>query len=213
MSCKLYFIRHGESLGNKTSTFLGHTNIDLSDLGYSQAKCAAKYLMNLHIDKVYSSDLLRAYNTCNEFLKLSHLTAEKRKELREIFAGDWEGKSYADLSTIYKDSYTVWLTDIGNAHPLNGETLPELQNRMVNCITEIAENNDGKNVAIFTHACALRSFITFAKGFTLNEMKDIPWSTNASLTKVEYTDGKFKVLEYSNDSYLGELKSQRPKNV
>ena len=89
MSCTLYFIRHGQSLGNMKKTFLGHTDLDLSDLGYRQAECTAKYLNSISIDTVYSSDLLRAYNTCNEFLKLSGKTAVKDQKLREIYAGDW----------------------------------------------------------------------------------------------------------------------------
>ena len=200
-------------MGNKTTTFLGHTDLDLSPLGYKQAECTANYLESIHIDKVYSSDLKRAYNTCNEYLKLSGLSAEVNESLREIYAGEWEGKTYAQLSNDYKDSYDIWLHDIGNAQPLNGESLKSVQKRMVDCVTEIAENNDGKTVAVFTHACALRSFITYAYGLSLNEMKNIKWSTNASTTTVEYDKGKFKVLEYSNDSFLGELKSQRPTNV
>lgn len=213
LSCRIYFIRHGESLGNKNEVFLGHTDIDLSPLGYAQAKETASYLNNIHIDKVYSSDLSRAYNTCNEYLKLSGKNAQKKKELREIFAGEWENKKYSVLKTEYKESYETWLTDIGNAHPENGESLGEVQRRVVDCVSDIARSNDGKTVAIFTHACALRTFITYANHLPLSEMKNIKWATNASVTVVDYIDGDFNVIEYSNDLFLGELKSSRPKNV
>ena len=33
METKLILIRHGESLGNATRTYLGHTDLDLSDKG------------------------------------------------------------------------------------------------------------------------------------------------------------------------------------
>ena len=59
----MYFIRHGQSLGNQLGVFLGHTDLDLSELGYRQAACTAQYLKDIKIDKVYSSDLLRAENT------------------------------------------------------------------------------------------------------------------------------------------------------
>ena len=39
MACTLLFIRHGQSLGNMVRSFLGHTDLDLSPLGYEQAQC------------------------------------------------------------------------------------------------------------------------------------------------------------------------------
>ncbi len=213
MGCKIYFIRHGESLGNKSEVFLGHIDIDLSPLGYIQAEKTAIYLKDVHIDKVYSSDLKRAYNTCNEYLKLSGHVAEKKTKLREIFAGDWEGKKYSEIDEKYKLNFEIWHKDIGSAHPNNGEAVSDVQKRVVDCITEIANENDGKSIAIFTHACAMRTFITYALGLPLSEMKNVKWATNASVTTVDYIDGEFKVLEYSKDSFLGDLKSERPTNV
>ena len=43
---KLIIIRHGQSLGNATRTFLGHTDKDLSELGYNQALATAEHLKN-----------------------------------------------------------------------------------------------------------------------------------------------------------------------
>lgn len=213
MSCTLYFIRHGQSLGNRSQTFLGHTDLDLSDLGYRQAECTAKYLNNIDIDAVFSSDLSRAYNTCNEYLKLSGKTAIKDKNLREVFAGDWEGLTFDNLQVKFKDSYSVWLTDIGNSCPDGGESVEKLTERVVSFITEIAKSNDGKTVAIFTHATVIRSFFNLAYGKPLSEMKNLPWSTNASVSVAKYDNGKFEVLDYSTDSHLTELKSGFPANV
>ena len=35
---KIYLIRHGESVGNLHRICLGHTDLDLTDLGFEQAK-------------------------------------------------------------------------------------------------------------------------------------------------------------------------------
>lgn len=213
MSCKLYFIRHGQSLGNLESKFLGHTDRDLSPLGYQQAAKTAEYLKSIHIDKVYSSDLLRAYNTCCEYLKIADKTAIKLIELREIFAGDWENHLFSELQTDFADSYSIWLNDIGNATPPNGESVKNLTERAKNIITKIASENDGKSVAIFTHAAFIRSFFNYCYNNNLSEMKNLPWSGNASVSSVEFTDGSFKVIKYSEDSFLSELKTHFPLNV
>ena len=112
----LYLIRHGESLGNKTRTYLGHTDLDLSEKGYMQAECASRYILsNLKIDKIYSSDLIRAYNTVLPVAKALNLEITTDKDLREIYAGYWENQKYEYLMEKYADTYNSWLTDIGNA--------------------------------------------------------------------------------------------------
>ncbi len=213
MSCTLYFIRHGQSLGNVAKTFLGHTDLDLSELGYRQAKCTANFLLQKKIDTVYSSDLLRSYNTCSEYLKLVNKSATKSQKLREIFAGDWENNSFDDLQAKFNTTYNIWLNDIGNAHPDNGESVKDLTERVIKCITEISEENDGKSVAIFTHATVIRAFFNFAAGNNIDNMKNLRWASNASVSIAEFNNGTFKVIDYSIDGFLSDLKSSFPANV
>lgn len=213
MSCTLYFIRHGQSIGNLNGIFLGHTDLDLSPLGYTQAKMTAEFLKNIHIDKVYSSDLLRAYNTCSEYLKLTGMTAEKRTQLREIFAGDWEGSSFTALQSNFFNTYNIWLNDTGNSKPDNGESVKEISERVKECVVNIARENQEKKIAIFTHATVIRAFFNFAYGNDLDEMKNLKWPTNASVSVVEYDNGVFKVIDYSRDNFLKDFKTGFPANV
>ena len=60
---KIYIVRHGQSVGNLTRTILGHTDLDLTDLGREQAQACARFLSEIRFDKIYSSDLLRALST------------------------------------------------------------------------------------------------------------------------------------------------------
>ena len=59
----VYFIRHGQSEGNLKHLFLGHTDLDLTDLGRKQAERVGDFFKDIHVDAIYSSDLLRAYHT------------------------------------------------------------------------------------------------------------------------------------------------------
>ena len=54
---KLIFLRHGQSIGNLERRLLGHTDLDLSELGYRQAESAAYALKDEKIDFIYSSSL------------------------------------------------------------------------------------------------------------------------------------------------------------
>lgn len=213
MGCKLYFVRHGESLGNHRNVFLGQTDLDLSELGYKQAARTAQYLKELDIDKVYSSDLLRAYNTCREYLKVSGKEAEKSHSLREIYVGKWENQRFDDLQKHFKDSYGVWLHDLGNAHPDDGESVKELEARIVSFVTKVAEEHDGETLLFFTHATVIRAFFNYAYGNATEDIKNLKWATNASVSFAEYNNGKFTVAEYGADDFLGDLRTYLPANV
>lgn len=207
MSCRLLFIRHGQSIGNLNNVFLGHTDLDLSPLGYRQAEAVAEYLKTENVDVIYSSDLLRAFNTSVPFSKAVGLTQIKSKNLREIFAGDWENQKFDDIIKIYGKSYNIWLNDIGNAFPDNGESVKQLCERIYLEIKRIATENDGKTVAIFTHATPIRAFFTYINGGSAAEMINLNWPLNASLSEAVFENDTFKEVRYSFCEYLGDSKS------
>ncbi len=213
MSTNIYLIRHGESEGNKRRAFLGHTNLDLTETGHNQAQNTANFLKDIDADVIYSSDLKRAYSTALHTAEMKKLDIIKNENLREIYAGEWEDGLFTELEENFKESYGVWLKNIGRARCDGGESVEELQIRVVNEITRIAQENDGKTVLIFTHATPIRVFKAFCDGCSLDDIKDIRWATNASVTKARYEDGRFEILEYGIDYFQGNDKTVLPANV
>lgn len=213
MSCRLIFVRHGQSMGNFYDAFLGHTDLDLSPRGYEQAQCTAEFLKDVHIDKIYSSDLIRAHNTAVPLSELKNVQIIDDVDLREIDAGQWENQKFSFLEANFKYSYGLWLTDIGKSFADDGETVPHLYKRIVDWTEKIAKENDGKTLAVFTHATPIRALFCHAYGYTIDSMKDVPWASNASVSQVLYKDGSFEVLSYSTDEFMGELGTKLPDNV
>ena len=200
---RIILIRHGESLGNIKKIFLGHTDWDLTERGYEQAKRMAEYIDNYGVDVIYASDLKRAYNTANEVAKRRNMNIIKTKEFREIFAGLWEGRSYAELDEKYPEERRKWGADIGNAVCTDGESVKELQERVVNEFYRIAEENKGKTVLIGTHATPIRMIKCHVLGKKTEDAKDIPWAPNASATIIDVEKNEIILDGYSE--YLGEL--------
>ena len=200
---KIILIRHGESLGNIQKIFLGHTDWDLTERGYEQAKKMARYIDNFDIDVIYASDLKRAYNTAKEVAKRRNMDIIKTKEFREIFAGEWEGKSYAELDEKYPEARKCWGEDIGNAVCTGGESVKELQNRVVKEFYRIAEENKGKTILIGTHATPIRMIKCHVLGKKTEEAKDIPWALNASATIIDVEKNEIILDGYAE--YLGDF--------
>ena len=65
MTIRLVLVRHGLSTFNKKGLIQGRTDDSLlSEEGYEQAHKAGKALSKINFDKIYSSPLVRAADTC-----------------------------------------------------------------------------------------------------------------------------------------------------
>ena len=213
MGTTLILVRHGESNANGNGFFAGQLDIGLSQRGLQQAELTAQYIReNYHVDAIYSSDLQRAYHTALPIAKACDVEIIALPQLREIFAGEWQGVTFDELQTRYSDSFCVWRNNIGKAQPPNGESVEALSDRIWNAVQEIVRKEEGKTVVIVTHATPIRTLMCRIKGMELNQMKQIPWVSNASLSVV-CADDVWTLSQESFDLHLTGIKTQFPANV
>ena len=210
----LLFVRHGQSRANIEKRFAGALNSPLTELGRTQAAATARYIAEHYtVDAVYASDLDRAFYTGKAVAELTGTPLTPDRNLREIAAGDWEGIPFDDLATRFADSYQIWLHNIGEATCDGGESVAQLQARVVACIRRIVAEHPNQTVVIATHATPIRTFQCFCEGRPLAQMKTIPWVSNASVTAVRFENGEFSLAEVDQHDHLGALASLLPANV
>jgi broad specificity phosphatase PhoE len=209
----LLLIRHGESEANAGGVFVGHTNVDLSPLGELQAQKTAEFIKeNYKVDKVYASDLKRAFRTGEFVAGAFGLEVIADPGLREIYAGSWEAEKFQTLMETNKD-YALWKADIGNSCPTDGESVKEVWDRIHFKLLELAILNEGKTIAIATHATPIRCMIARCLGMGLSGMKNLPWAVNASVTEITLENDMFMVTKAPQFKHLAEIKTELPKNV
>lgn len=205
---RLLVVRHGESEANRQGIFAGHTDVDLVDRGIEQATLTAKYIVEKYkVDKIYSSDLLRAYKTAECISNKTDIEVIKEPKLREIFGGSWEGERFDRLISIFPEDFSVWKDDIGNATCTDGESVKELGERIFGMFSQIAKDNVGKTVVIVTHATPIRAAETIIRTGSLGRMAEIPFVSNASLTEIIWKENKFELIKIGEDSHLQNLKT------
>jgi len=210
----LILVRHGESEANRNDVFAGQINPDLQNKGLKQAELTAEYISkNYNVDKIYSSDLKRAFRTAECLGRLLNLEVVIDKSFREIDAGDWENVKFNDLPILFPKEFYLWVNDIGIAVCPNGESVKQVSERVMLALTKIAEENTEKTVVIATHATPIRVAQSMIQTGGLDEMKNIPWVSNASVSVFEYENNKFKAVKISEDAHLAELKTALPDNV
>lgn len=210
----IYFIRHGESQSNLITQFAGSLDMPLTEKGREQAAITASYLSDIPFSAVYSSDLSRAYDTGLAVAKRHQIPIYGTAELREIFAGDWEGKQYSDLEKEFPDSYGTWRHTIGRTVCPNGESVAQLQERVNTCVQRIVADNPGKTICVATHATPIRVLECLWTGTPLSDMHTVPWVSNASVTIACYDEtGQGRLLQRDLHQHLGNLHTVLAKNV
>ena len=211
--CRIVLVRHGQSEGNLVRSFLGHTDLPLTELGHRQAECTAKFLEGMEIDMLYASDLKRAWQTAEHIAEHKELCIIADPTLREIYAGKWENELFDELPKKYGDDFSVWLNNIGLSRCTDGESFVELYNRIIPEIQRIAELNDGLTVCIATHATPIRCVRLKAHGYGFERAKELGWTSNASVTVVDVENGEFSIVHEHLYEHLGEIATGLPRTV
>ena len=206
---RLIITRHGQSIANAQFRFAGHSDFDLSDVGHAQAELAAEYISKkFKIDYIYSSDLLRAYNTALPTAKRLGLEIIPTTSLREIFAGEWEGLTTDEIAVKYTEDFDIWKNDYARSRCTGGESTAEVYERAYRAVVDIASKHDGQTLLLSTHATMVRALCARAMGLSAEQTGDIPFTHNASINLFTYDNGRLipdelNIIEHLGDTVTG----------
>ncbi|MBR7184658.1 MAG: histidine phosphatase family protein [Clostridia bacterium] len=192
---RIIAVRHAQSEGNLGHFFCGHTDVALTPHGHLQAEATACYIAEHYaVDRIYSSDLIRVVMTARHTADKLGLPLELTRDLREINVGDWEGLTYDEVNDRWPAENHVWRNDFAHAACPGGESVRGLFDRINLAFRRLAEENDGKTIALFSHATPIRSMLTAWQGLPFEAISTTPWPPNASVTVVDYLDDGSMVL-------------------
>ncbi len=210
---RIYLVRHGESVTNRTGQFAGQIDVPLTELGERQAACVTNFFKTVPLTAVYSSDLSRAMNTVTGVAAYHGLTVTPEPQLREIFAGEWEGMVFEELPKRYPEAFGVWQNDIGNARCTGGETVAEAVHRADAALRRIAQKYPQGHVVAASHGGIVRGLLSLWKTGSTEAMQHLTWAPNASVSEIEWESGVFRVVREAVTEHLGDLVTELPKTV
>lgn len=185
---KVYVIRHGQSENNLNGKWTGWFDAPLTEGGIADAKKAGELLKGITFDKVFSSDLTRAYDTAKTALP-DH-TPEKSELLREIDLGTLANKPL-DILTDEQRARTA--TD--GYVEFGGESRDEFFAR-VTAFKNRLETLDLQNVAIFSHGGWLRTMLDAVLETKISGKHVC--CNNCTVAIFEYTGGVWRLYSWIN---------------
>lgn len=204
METKLLLVRHGQSKANTENYFAGHLDAPLTQVGLLQAEKMAEHIKTYPVSAIYASDLCRAFDTALPIASHLGLPVHSDPRLREICAGEWQGKSFDFL--YQNKEYNIWLTGSSSVFPSGGESIPDLFLRADAFLTDILHRHPGETVAVVTHATPIRVLKAKWLNIPLSEIISVTSPPNASVTLVScQKDGSGEILMEGENRFLGDL--------
>jgi len=139
--------------------------IHLSEEGRQQAEALAQRLASLPIEAIYASPLERAVETAEAIAAPHGLSVQLRENLGEIRIGEWTGRTIKDLAE--EEWLTIQFYPSGMNIP-GGETMPEMQARVVAELDAIRKAHPGATVAVVSHADVIKAAVAHYVGLHLD---------------------------------------------
>lgn len=152
---RILAVRHGETAWNKASRIQGHTDIELNAHGRWQAAQLAQALREEKFAAAYASDLSRAHQTAQAVAQLHGLEVATRADLRERGFGQFEGQTWTDLETRWPTETQAWRQRVPDFAPGGGESLLQLQVRVVSAVHDLAAQHVGQQILVVAHGGVL----------------------------------------------------------
>ncbi|MGF1493063.1 MAG: histidine phosphatase family protein [Microcoleaceae cyanobacterium] len=210
MSLKLYFIRHGETTYSKTGGYCGVLDVDLTDEGLEMAKQFAMAYRSLEWSAAYVSPLKRTVATAKPLCAAVGIEMQIRDGLKEIFYGEWEGKTPTEVNQQYHDQYVRWLTDPGWNAPVGGERGVDIARRSSEVIREIQDKFSDGNVLITSHKATIRIMLCQLLGIDIGRYRDRIAMPVSGVSVVEMTSHGPLVHSLANRSHLDQRLQSLP---
>ncbi|MCD8538349.1 MAG: histidine phosphatase family protein [Leadbetterella sp.] len=192
----IYLLRHGETDFNaQNNRYCGRTDIPVNAKGRAQAETVRRQLEGVTFTGVFSSPLLRAYETAQ---MVSGKEVTKDKRLIEVDFGLWEGKSREQFIEEHLDSWEKWSADPStNKAGVNGETGQEIVSRVDAFFEELLGTHREGTFLVVAHNGVNRLFMAHKLGMPLANYRRIV-QQNSSITRFTLSNDEGFTLELLN---------------
>lgn len=155
-----YLLRHGEHALQGRIAAGRAPGIGLSEHGRSEAEWAAKRLAKAKIAAIYASPMERAQETAGIVGRHLDLPVTVRDDLAELDFGEWTGLTFDEIR---KDPrWQFWAAHRSVASIPGGETMREVQRRVVEAMMELRDTHPDDSIVLVSHGDVLRAALIFA---------------------------------------------------
>ena len=194
----LLLIRHGRSQDVVPGS---DESLDppLSDTGHAQAAALAARLAPMKLDAIYASDLRRAVDTAAPLAADRQLDVITRRDLREIWLGDWERGEFRRRA-YERDPEWLKFAESGRWDFVpNSEGDDSFRRRIRTAIDDIVAAHAEQAVAVVCHGGVINAYLAAAYEFVPSWWAVIE---NTSITHLRFAGPRPLVVAVNDCHHL-----------
>ena len=148
---RIIAIRHCETAWNVDTRIQGQLDVGLNETGRWQAQRVANALLQEPISAIYSSDLLRAWDTAISISDATRRPLQTDESLRERGFGRFEGKTFQEIEVKWPDEALRWRKREPDFAPEGGESLVAFRERITGAVNRLAAPHIGEQIVLVAH--------------------------------------------------------------
>ncbi len=170
---RLFLVRHGQVASNREFRYVGSSEEPLTQVGEEQAAALGVALSKVGLRELYCSPLLRTRQTGKSIAAVTAVPLVTEERLREQDFGEWEGLTRAEVKELgERDRERLREVDRDPSVPApGGESLLEVQERVVAFVKELSDRGDSGPVALVSHVGPIKSFLAYAMGLEISQVR------------------------------------------
>lgn len=201
---EIYIVRHGQTIWNASNLLQGNADVELNENGRALAEETGRNLEQISFDKIYSSPLIRAYETACLIRGYRNIPIIRDDRLKELNFGVNEGKNFkellADTSTPFH--YFFERPELYQA-PENGETLEHICERGAQFMREVIEpqKDELERVMIVAHGAMNKAIMCHVKQHGIEDYWSGGLQRNCGVIIVKLDEKGYHVLDETKIFY------------
>jgi probable phosphoglycerate mutase len=198
------FVRHGETEWNRNGRWQGHADVPLSAEGRNQARRLAARLVaeGRAFDRVYASDLHRAFETAEIVAQSLGLPVHPLFELREMHLGTWSGLTSDEIRMTFPDQWALYQGGSDFRRGEHGETMADFRARIVRVVDELVRSHPQMRLLVVTHGGSVRALLYSIHERT-RQFADTPIG-NTSITEIIFGGEKPEIVRANDTRHLAD---------
>jgi len=200
---ELIVARHGETAWNVEKVFRGRADVNLDDVGVTQAELLGKYLSNWGLEVVYSSPLRRALDTAKMVARYQRVAVGVAEGLTDIDYGEWQSLPEQEVNRLYPALLDEWNSNPHKVKMPGGESLEDVRRRSVDVVDGILARHHGI-VLLISHRVVIKVLVCHLLGLDNSRFWNIRLDI-CGITTFDYVDGRFVLTRHNDTSHLREL--------
>ena len=200
---RIIAIRHGETAWNVTTRIQGQLDIGLNETGRWQAHRVAQALAGQPIAALYSSDLLRAWDTALSIANATGVAVQTVEGLRERSFGVFQGKTFQEIEAHWPEQALRWRKREPDFEPDGGESLLRFRERITQTMQTLAAQHPGEQIVMVAHGGVMDVLYRAATRQEIQARRT--WDLgNATINRLLWTPEGLSLVGWADTQHLAD---------